>query len=482
MANCEQCGRKLPPLFFGRKICEWCVRHEAAQRGEEIEDTLQPVMPVPWASGGSSTRMVTQAFFGICAAVFVAMGAATGGSSITSEPTTRQLIEWGANSASLTLGGQWWRLVTSMFLHIGIWHILFNMWCLWDLGAMCESLYGHWTFAALYMISGVGASLASVWWHPVGVSAGASGAISGVVGALIASYYLGEFSIPGAAITANLRSLMLFVGYNFLYGAIAGRVDNAAHIGGLVVGVLFGALIARVAPARDPFPRMAVILAVFLVVLGFGGWVSRSRSYVIHFQRGSTLLEQNKPDEALVELQAVVRQRPNYLPAHMELAHAYFLKNQFDQAERELEYIVAHDPKDKFAYFELGAVNLSQKRTQKAKEAFQKLLAMDKDDASAHLGLGMALAAEDNHAAALEEFKRTAQLNPQSESVYYHMGLSQTQLKNYDEAIASFQKQQQADGDDYDIEVALANAYRAKGMNEQADAAMRKAEQLKSSK
>jgi membrane associated rhomboid family serine protease/Tfp pilus assembly protein PilF len=479
MANCTQCGRKLPP-FSLRKICEWCVRHEAAQRGEEPEDAFQPVMPVPWAGGASSTMIVTQAFVGICAAVFVAMGAATGGASVT-EPTTRQLIEWGANSAQLTLAGQWWRLVTSMFLHIGVMHIFFNMWCLWDLGAMCESLYGRWTYAACYMITGVAASLTSAWWHPIGVSAGASGAISGIVGALIASYYLGEFSLPRAAISAHLRSLVMFVGYNFLYGAIVGRVDNAAHIGGLLAGLLFGALIARVAPGRDVFPRIAVILLVLLIVLGSGAWLYRSRSYMIHYQRGAALFQQGKHDQALSELRTAVRQRPDFVSAHRALAEAYLIRNQLPQAEEELKQVIALDPSDKFARFQLGAVYLSQKSTQQAKEAFNQLLALDKNDGSAHMGLGMAWADEGNHAAAIEEYKQAVQLDPELGGVYYRIGLSQAQLKNYDDAIAAFQREQQ-NGGDYDTEVALSSAYRAKGMTSQAEEAMRKAEELKPAK
>src|SRR6266436_5458653 len=221
MANCVQCGRKLPSLFFGKKICEWCVRHEAARRGEESDDAIQPVMPAPWASASTSPMMVTQAFFGLNIAVFVAMAL----SGIAMDPTSGQLLSWGANYGPLTLGGQEWRLVTSMFLHGGPMHILFNMWWLWDLGALCESLYGHTTFAAVYLISGIAGSLASVWWHPAVPSAGASGAIFGIVGALIASYYLGEFSMPRFAVAGHLRSVLVFAGYSLLFGAVSGRTD-----------------------------------------------------------------------------------------------------------------------------------------------------------------------------------------------------------------------------------------------------------------
>ena len=163
MANCIQCGRKLPALMFGRKICQWCVQHEAAQRGEEPENAVQRVEVAPWLRSQSSSMVVTQAIFGINVAVFVAMALA--GVSIM-EPTGQELIHWGANFSPYTVGGQWWRLLTCVFVHSGIIHIGFNMWCLWDLGRLAESLYGHWTFAAVYLITGVAASVTSVAWHP----------------------------------------------------------------------------------------------------------------------------------------------------------------------------------------------------------------------------------------------------------------------------------------------------------------------------
>src|SRR5260370_29564640 len=86
--------------------------------------------------------------------------------------------------------------------------IAFNMWCLWDLGRLCESLYGRWTFGAIYLITGISGGLASVAWHPMIPSVGASGAIFGLVGTLIASLYLGEFNLPSYVIQANLKSLL----------------------------------------------------------------------------------------------------------------------------------------------------------------------------------------------------------------------------------------------------------------------------------
>ncbi len=477
MAKCAQCGRNLPAFSF-RKICEWCVRHEAAQRGEEDEDAIQPVMPVPWAQGMTSSAIVTQAFFAINLMVFAAMAL----EGIAMNPSSRQLIQWGANFGPYTLGGQEWRLLSCTFLHIGLMHIFFNMWCLWDLGAMCEGLFGHATFAAVYLISGVGASLASVWWRPVGVSAGASGAIFGIVGALIAAHYLGEFSAPLFAVRARLRSVLVFAGYALIFGAMSGRTDNAAHVGGLVTGLVLGALIARVAPNRDPVRRVAVILCVAGIVFGAGAWLHRSRSYLIHAQRGEQFLEENKLDQAVGELQTAIRQHPDYLPAHFALAHAYFNKRQFDLAEAELKRILQLKPGHGGAQYELGMVYLNQKRLPEAKDRFTALLGADKDDGYAHLGLGMTLAEEQNYQAAIEEYKAAAELEPDLESVFYRLGVAQAKQKNYDAAIAAFHTQQQKAGDDIDTENALAEAYRAKGMAHEAEEAMRKAQQLKPSK
>jgi rhomboid protease GluP len=293
MANCVQCGRQLPGFSFGKKLCRWCVQHEAAQRGED--SPYQRVESAPWARRQSSSMAVTQAIFGINVAVFVVM--LLSGVSMLSNPSGQDLVRWGANFGPLTVGGQWWRLLSCVFIHGGLLHIAFNMWCLWDLGRLAESVYGHWTFAAVYFLSGLSASLASVIWNPVILSVGASGAIFGIAGALIASFYLGEFSLPRAAMSGMLRSVVMFVGYNLFFGAVIARTDNAAHIGGLLMGLLLGALIAKVAPQPDAVGRRIAILALgALLVVGGVMWLQRTRTYMLHGQNEMLLLQNNNTD------------------------------------------------------------------------------------------------------------------------------------------------------------------------------------------
>jgi rhomboid protease GluP len=292
MANCIRCGRQLPGLTFGKKICQWCVHHEAQQRGELAEDAPQPVMRTPWVRSESAIG-VTQIIFGINAAVFLGMALAT--STIMDFPG-RELVLWGGNVGALTISGEWWRLLTNIFVHAGIIHIAFNMWCLWNLGALCESLYGRWTYTAIYLICGVGASLASAAWHPYVPSVGASGAIFGLAGALIAAFKLGEFSLPRSALAGTLRSLGAFVVYNLIFGFAIPGIDNAAHIGGLITGLIVGALIALLAPQQEQAPRRLAIFLVLTLALA-GGAIQLAHHYGVplHFGRIPFARSANEP-------------------------------------------------------------------------------------------------------------------------------------------------------------------------------------------
>lgn len=252
------------PGFSFKKVCQWCVQHEAAQRGEDSDDVKQRVMPAPWVRRSESTISLTQVLFGINVAVYLAMALASG--SVVDFPS-ETAVRFGANFGPYTLSGEWWRLVTYMFLHGGILHIAFNMWCLWDLGALSESLYGRWTYAAIYFITGIGGGLGSIIWNPGAFTVGASGAIFGLAGALIASFYLGEFSLPRVAIGGTLRSLVVFAIFNLFFGGLFGGIDNACHVGGLVSGLALGAVIAKIAPHDEHASRRIVLFLISAVVL-----------------------------------------------------------------------------------------------------------------------------------------------------------------------------------------------------------------------
>jgi rhomboid protease GluP len=154
-------------------------------------------------------------------------------------PEGQDLMNWGANFRPLTLEGQPWRLFTSIFLHIGVIHLLMNLYALLYIGVLLEPYLGKIRFLAAYFISGIAASVASLWWNELTISAGASGAIFGLYGVFLA--LLSTNLLDRSARKSLMVSIAVFVGYNLLNGLKPDSgIDNAAHIGGLLSGFVIG--------------------------------------------------------------------------------------------------------------------------------------------------------------------------------------------------------------------------------------------------
>ena len=275
----------------------------------------------------------------------------------------------------------------------------------------------------------------------------------------------------------------MFAGYNLLFGAVSGRTDNTAHIGGLVCGLALGALIAKAAPDQDdPSRRILVIAVVMAIVLGCVRWVEAARGYVAHTQRASVLLQQNKVAGAITELQTAVPPEARIHSCASLLADAYAKNSQADQAEVQLKQVIALDPENDEAYYQLGRLYADHNRLSDARNAFNQVLALDGENAGTHFGLGYVAAAEHNHPLALDEYRKAVQLDPEFEGAYYNMGLSFSELHQYDDSIAAFLKERELSGDDADIESQLSKAYAAKGMKAEAAEAAQKAAGLQPAK
>ncbi len=190
----------------------------------------------------SPIARVTPVLIGANLLVFVAMAFAGAG---VLNPDPEVHVRWGSNFGPRTISGEWWRLGTSMFVHFGVIHVLLNMWVLYAYGALAERLYGSAHFLALYVLAGLTGSLASVWWNPEVNSAGASGAIFGVFGGLLAFLVQRKNRVPVSIMVEHRNSMLLFLGYNLLFGFVHPGIDNAAHLGGLVGGFLLGLVLAR---------------------------------------------------------------------------------------------------------------------------------------------------------------------------------------------------------------------------------------------
>ncbi len=213
-------------------------------------------------------------------------------------PTLGQLMHWGADRPNnILLYGQWWRIVTAMFVHVGILHLATNMWCLWNLGLLAEPLMGSWGLVAAYILTGAAGNLLSTarnWMVPLrdatgapffSAGAGASGAVFGIAGALIVLLKSRRLPVPQLELKRLRKSVIYFAVVNLLIGLSLNfgsgftgvAIDNSAHIGGFLCGLLFAApMIPRVGSTRSEFQtrlRLVVAAVVILLVL-FGFYVA----------------------------------------------------------------------------------------------------------------------------------------------------------------------------------------------------------------
>jgi rhomboid protease GluP len=232
----------------------------AAQSLDEFRRALTQLTPRAW---------VTPTLVALNFAVFVAFCISDPKNIM--EPSLLALIKWGANFGPKTTGGQPWRLFTSMFMHIGVIHIVMNMAILWDVGRIVEKMTGNVAFLVAYTLAGLGGSLASVAWNPQVTSAGASGAVFGVYGVLLGFLARSRGSVPPDVLKHLQKSAVLFIGYNVFYGLAKSGIDNAAHVGGLVTGFLCGLALAHPLTVEGARGRAKKALAVFAAGLALVG-------------------------------------------------------------------------------------------------------------------------------------------------------------------------------------------------------------------
>jgi membrane associated rhomboid family serine protease len=265
-------GERWVPLPF------WAVDDAAAAALQRaLSDTRSPRFAPAMAEVATfetelkalvPTTPVTYALVALNLAVFVL--AATAGAGVFT-PDPEVLVRLGSDYTPLTVDGQWWRLLTSTFLHFGVLHVGFNMWALASNGPLAERIFGSFRFLIIYLCAGIAGSAASLWWHPLVNGAGASGAIFGLFGALLAFFLRRHGRIPASVVQRHQKSVGIFIAYTLLNGVRIRGIDNAAHLGGLVGGPVIGLLLARpLERERDPPEvewRWAAGLAALVVAL-----------------------------------------------------------------------------------------------------------------------------------------------------------------------------------------------------------------------
>lgn len=207
---------------------------------------------------------VTKLLIGTNVLVFAAM--LIGGAGFWHSPNGVQLA-WGANFGPATQDGEWWRLGSAMFLHFGVVHLVLNMWSLWDVGQLVERMYGHLRFACIYLISGLSGNLVSLVFHGnSAVSGGASGAVFGVYGAVLIFLWRERAAITPHEFRWLFWGALGFATATIILGFIVAGIDNAAHIGGFITGILMSVVLAKSITARA-MPIKITFATASIVVL-----------------------------------------------------------------------------------------------------------------------------------------------------------------------------------------------------------------------
>jgi rhomboid protease GluP len=328
--------------------------------------------------------IVTWILVGIILTVF-AVETIAGGST-----ETDVLVRLGAKVSPLIATGEYWRLFTAMFLHIGLMHLFFNGYALIAIGTELERIVGWGRFLTIYLLSGLFGNLASYAFSP-NLAAGASGAIFGLIGALAAFFVLHREQL-GTWGQRRLINIVILIAVNLFLGFTQPGIDNLAHLGGLLCGFGLGFALAPRYQA-DPvrlrlmdtnrfkryWPALALALAVFI---------------------GGTVL-------------ATLNQRES-LQSHLWRAEQAIRREAWDEAIAELEQALTQDPSADSAalYFYLGLARNHLDEPELAAEAYEAALALEPGDSPTHWNLALTYLQLARYTQARTQFETYLELNP----------------------------------------------------------------------
>lgn len=222
--------------------------------------------------------LITYSIVGINILVFILM--VISGVNMVS-PSTMDILKFGGSYGFNVANGEYWRLFSPAFIHIGIIHLAFNIWALLSVGPLSERLLGRYGFIVTYVLSAIGGTLASLLIHPQIVCAGASGAVFGICGSIAGVLVVRQKMIPKSVLVSLGKGIGAMIIFNLYYGFTKSGIDNAAHIGGLLVGFACGMILSH--DLSDLYyeqvkPKFLMsLIPIFLIILVGGSVLARVR-------------------------------------------------------------------------------------------------------------------------------------------------------------------------------------------------------------
>ena len=352
--DCKRCGSPLPP---STDTCPWC-----GAQGVGVSE-LPPATDDDAREMDFERRLyrfppVTTTLVVVNCLIWLAMAFATDTEDNTS------LVLWGARHSGLVRQGEWWRLATAGFLHIGWLHLVVNMLSLAQLGLVCENVYGRFRFLILYFVSNLGGfALGTLLTDST--SAGASASLFGLVGATLTFGFAHRKDIPSFFRPVFTWAILPWVGITLVYGAWSSSVDNLAHLGGLLAGGLLAFPMATPILSRGPVSTPLPLRMVSLLLVGVAGVCLGVAGQGIHqewdlVRQQDTLMKQEVSpsevdtfgpgaDRQMVDLWTLrIAAHPRWGDYLVERARVWMRMGEDARAERDLRHTLelGHSPLD----------------------------------------------------------------------------------------------------------------------------------------
>ena len=256
MENRRMCPHCRAFITTSDRVCPYCKEAVAPRR---VERTPGPILGGMIPHAGYNTVIILLINTGLYLAT--SLYSMNGGRGGFIDADIQTLFAFGGKLGPAISAGQWWRLVTAGFLHGGLFHILMNSWVLFDLGAQVEEVYGATRMLVIYFLSSVGGFYVSDLWAP-GPSVGASAALFGLIGAMIAMGMRHRSTLGDHVKSLYIRWAI----YGLLFGLLPG-IDNAAHVGGLAWGFVTAWVAGLPRAPHSPIERFWQATAWFCILV-----------------------------------------------------------------------------------------------------------------------------------------------------------------------------------------------------------------------